>query len=127
MTPNYLIEIYSVIHAARSRAAWTVVLVPKDRYEETIHTISALSDVQFYGRTVSWPDTGRKLSVAYAGQEVFVPRGTPFDLFLAGWGESSKDDAKALMVWRDAAKNFIPCSDWMIGSQFLSPSSIPPA
>jgi hypothetical protein len=125
MTPNYLIEIYSVIHAARSRAAWCVVLVPRGRYDETIATISALSDVQFSGRTVTWPETGRKFSVAYAGQEVFVPKGTPFDLFLAGWGGSSKEDAKSLIAWRESAKDFISCSDWRVGSQFLTPTSAP--
>jgi hypothetical protein len=119
MTPNYLIEIYALIHATRSRAAWSVVLVPRKRYEETILTISALSDVQFCGRTILWPDTKRKLSVAYAGQELFVPKGTPFNLFLAGWGGSSKEDAKALVAWREAALNFIPCSDWAVGSQFV--------
>ena len=103
------------------------MLVPKNKYEETIITISALSDVQFCGRTVSWPDTGRKLSIAYAGQDVFVPRGVPFDLFLAGWASSSKEDAKSLLSWRDAAKSFIPCSDWMIGSQFLDSSIVPSA
>jgi hypothetical protein len=120
VTPDYTIELYSVIHAARYRKRWSVLLVPKKRFEETLTTISALCDVPFSGRTLMWPDTGRKLTVAYAGQEPFLPKGTDFDLFLAGWSVSTATDSKSLIEWRAAASDFIPSSDWAIGSQLVT-------
>lgn len=112
MTPSYLIEVKNVVQAAQNRPGWSVMLVPKSRYEESLRTLSALTGQTI--RTVLWGETGHKFSLAYAGEEVFIPKGTPFDLFLAGWSTSTKEDSKTLMTWRDAAKDLIPCSDWVV-------------
>lgn len=102
----FILELYAVVHAARVRPRWSVLLVPQARFETTLSTIAALSDVPFYGRTILWPDMNRKLSIAYPEQTVFVPKGG-FDLFFAGWTKESKDETKALQTWKDAAHEFV--------------------
>lgn len=112
MTPNYLLEIHSVIRSAKARSKWAVILVPRGRYHDTIQAASAFFDGNNGGRTWAQP-SGLTVSVAYAGLEVFVPKGEPFDLFLAGWDEpSSKEEMKSIGPWRDAAQSVVTTSDW---------------
>jgi len=112
---SFILELYSIVHAARIRPRWSVLLVPTSKYEMTLMTISALSDVPFYGRTIVWPDTNRKLTVTHSGAEIFLTKGG-FDLFLAGWEKESKEDTRMLMEWKAAANEFVPTSDAFFSS-----------
>lgn len=113
MTPSLLIEIHNVIKTARAIPGWTVMLVPKNNYSASLNAVASILEAPPSGRTFFLGEPGQKFSVAYSGQENFIPKGTPFDLILAGWSSSNKDDSKALMAWREAAKSLVQSSDWV--------------
>jgi hypothetical protein len=91
------------IHArdyAKARAAWVVVVVPSDLYDEALNSMAAIaSGHPFGGRTLV---VGQgKVSVSQALDAVFVTE--PFKVMFAGWGQTKTDQAKEMARWRRAA------------------------
>ena len=101
--PSFILELYTIVHSARYKTRWSVLLVPESKYLESLSTISALSDVPFQGRTILWPDTRRKLTVVSDSDK---PLKGDYDLFMAGWGTVKTGDKK-IALWMDSAKNFV--------------------
>lgn len=104
----FALELLAIIHAARARTRWSVLLVPEALYETTLKTISALSDFPVSGRTIIWPDLGRKFSIVSPSTKVFA---RDFDLFVIGWESSTKGESEGLTAWKSAAREFVSSSE----------------
>jgi hypothetical protein len=107
-------ELLSIVHAARARSRWAVLIVPDSLYRHTLQTISALSDVPASGRTILWPDLNRKLTVVSSKTKPFAGE---FDLLAYGWGAANRvEETNALTEWRKAAKEFVSSSSVRLDS-----------
>jgi len=98
--------IYAREHVKMTRT-WLVILVPEDKIREARETFSALANgYAFGGRTIRLTGGGR-LSLVSASNEVFVPKDTPFDIMLLGWGGSTEKDTQELARWRTASRSLV--------------------
>lgn len=78
---------------------WTVIVCPtQDKTQECGRLLTAIlpASAKFSGRTAVLQD-GRKLSIAWVNDDIFLPESTSFGVSLLGW--TAKDDRTGIQKW----------------------------
>lgn len=101
------IDICQAVQYAKQHRQWVVIVCPDAQASmECIRQLVAVipGDAMFSGRTAAF-STGGKVSLADAGEEIFIPASTPFLVDFLGW--TSKHDTSRMQKWQSASKGNI--------------------